>query len=49
MQQKPPIQNTFVSLGEFDIKSGDIVSIVVSTEAAGGFAHADAVQILPIK
>ncbi len=49
MQQKPPIKNTFVSLGEFDVKKGETLSIVVSTEAAGGFAHADAVQILPKK
>jgi hypothetical protein len=49
MQLKAPIKDAFVSLGEFNIKNGDEISIVVSTEAAGGLAHADAVHILPIK
>ncbi len=49
MTEKAAIANAFVSLGEFSVKSGDIVSVVQSTDRAGGIVHADAVQILTAK
>jgi hypothetical protein len=49
MRQKPPLKDGFVSLGQFDLQKGDHVSVTLSTEGAGGFVHADAVQIVPIK
>jgi hypothetical protein len=47
MQAKPAIDGTFVTLGEFSAKAGDVVSVTLSTENAGGNVHADALQILP--
>ena len=47
MKEKAAIDNAFVSLGTFRVNAGDTVSITLSTEKAGGFVHADAVQILP--
>ena len=47
MKKKEPIENAFVSLGTFDVRAGDTISIIQSTEKAGGIVHADAVQILP--
>ena len=49
MKEKATIANAFVSLGEFDVKLGDTISVVQSTEKAGGFVHADAIQILSAK
>ena len=47
MKKKPPIDDGFISLGQFDLLAGEVVVVRVSTEGAGGNAHADAVQILP--
>jgi FAD dependent oxidoreductase len=49
MRQKPPLPHSFLSLGEFDVKKGDAVSVTIGTNNAGGFAHADAIQIVPVK
>ncbi len=49
MRQTPPIDEGFLSLGKFDLKAGETVSVIVSAENAGGNAHADAVQFLPAK
>ncbi len=46
MREKAAIDNAFVSLGVFNAKAGDVISIVQSTDKAGGIVHADAVQIL---
>ena len=48
MRETPPIDDGFLSLGEFDLKAGEMVSVTVSAENAGGNAHADAVQFLPV-
>jgi hypothetical protein len=49
MRQKPPLENGFISLGEYAVKKGDKVAVTVSTDAAGGNAHVDAIQIVPAK
>ena len=49
MKERATIASAFVSLGEFEVREGDTISVVQSTEKAGGFVHADAVQILPVK
>ncbi|WP_197444405.1 FAD-dependent oxidoreductase [Maioricimonas rarisocia] len=49
MQQEPPVENGWISLGTYDLRKSDRVSVTVSTEDAGGNAHADAVQLLPVK
>ena len=46
MTEKAAIDNAFVSLGVFNAKAGDMISVVQSTEKAGGIVHADAIQIL---
>ncbi len=49
MRQKPALKSGFTSLGQYDLKKGDRVSVLLTTEGAGGFVHADAVQIAPVK
>jgi len=49
MRQKPRINDGFISLGEFALAKGDKVAVILTTESAGGFVHADAVQIVPVK
>lgn len=48
MQEKPPIDDGFISLGVFAFKAGQSVAVTVSTKDAGGNAHADAVQVVPV-
>jgi hypothetical protein len=47
MTKVPPIDETFVSLGSLNLAKGESVTVTISTEDAGGNAHADAIQILP--
>lgn len=47
MRKPAPLDNGFVSLGKYSLKKGEPVSVIISTENAGGNAHADAIQILP--
>lgn len=49
MRQPPPLPNGFISLGAFELKQGESVSVTIAAKDAGGFAHADAVQVLPAK
>ena len=49
MRQMPPLKDGFVSLGKFSVAKGDKVAVELRTENAGGFVHADAVQIVPVK
>jgi hypothetical protein len=49
MRRKPPLKQGFVSLGQFALVKGDRVSVLLTTEGAEGFVHADAVQIVPVK
>lgn len=47
MRQAPPLENSFFSLGTFELQAGEEVAVVVATDDARGIAHADAVQVLP--
>ncbi len=49
MQKQPTGDDTFVSLGKFDLKAGDSVTVTLTTKNAKGNVHADAIQILPMK
>jgi hypothetical protein len=49
MRQKPPLKDGFISLGQFALNKGDRVSVLLTTDGAEGFVHADAVQIVPVK
>jgi hypothetical protein len=44
MQEAAP-ENGFSPLGQFLLAKGDTVSVTLGTDNAGGFVHADAVQI----
>ncbi len=46
--QKPPQEHGFVSLGHFVLKEGETISVVLTTDNAGGNVHADAVQIVRV-
>ncbi|XZE32090.1 FAD-dependent oxidoreductase [Pirellulaceae bacterium SH501] len=45
--RKAPDSDGFVTVGTVRLQSGDLLSVTLSSEQAGGFVHADAVQILP--
>lgn len=47
MQQAPPLEHGFISLGYVELQAGQSSDVVLSTAGAGGFVHADAVQWLP--
>lgn len=49
MQAKPTLKNGFLSLGQFDLEKGSRVTITIGTQGAQGLAHADAIQIVPVK
>lgn len=46
MTKAPPIEGAFVSLGQFEFNKGDKLSVTLATDDAGGYVHADAVQLL---
>mgnify|MGYP002623358804 CR=1 FL=1 len=48
MKDDPPLKDGFISLGKFDLPKGARISVEVTTEKAGGYVHADAVQILQV-
>ncbi len=47
MRQAPPLEHGFISLGHVELDAGASCVVTISTEDAGGLAHADAVQWLP--
>lgn len=49
MKQTPPVKGIAISLGKVELKAGQSCIVTVSTERAGGFVHADAVQLLPVE
>jgi hypothetical protein len=49
MRKAPPLENGFISVGTYDLKQGETVTVTISAKNAGGFVHADAVQVLPAK
>ena len=48
MRKKAPLPNGLVSLSEVSGKKGDVGSVTLTTDDAGGYVHADAVQVLEI-
>lgn len=46
MNERPPLEDGFISLGTFVLKKGEAAAVVVSTEDAQGTVHADAIQVL---
>ena len=49
MKDAPPLKDSFISLGQFDVQKDDEISVTIGTRNAGGNAHADAVQIVRVK
>ena len=49
MREAAPLPDGFISLGEFNFKTGQAAAVVIATDDAGGTVHADAIQILPAK
>ena len=47
MREEPPLEQAFISLGEFELAEGEKGAVTLTTEGAGGFVHADAIQVLP--
>ena len=47
MREPPPLDQGFVSLGQFDFRPDAPAAVEIGTKDAGGNAHADAVQFLP--
>lgn len=46
MKDPPPLENGFILLGEVELAAGESCLVSVSSEGAGGFVHADAIQLL---
>ncbi|MDP6444443.1 MAG: FAD-dependent oxidoreductase [Pirellulaceae bacterium] len=46
--RRPPAKDGFFSLGRFGLKKGETISVVLTTAQAGGYVHADAVQIVRV-
>ncbi|MBC8355730.1 MAG: FAD-dependent oxidoreductase [Planctomycetes bacterium] len=49
MSEPAPLEHGFISLGTVTLKANEFCRVTVSSEGAGGFAHADSVQLLPVK
>jgi hypothetical protein len=47
MRQRPPIDDGFGSAGRLTLQKGEKCVVVIGTDGAGGFAHADAVLLVP--
>ena len=47
-REAAPLANSFISVGQFELKDKESAAVVISTEGAGGIVHADAVQIVPV-
>ena len=49
MTKPAPIDGKLFPLGKIEAKAGSPISVTLSSQGAGGNAHADAVQFLPAK
>jgi hypothetical protein len=49
MREAAPLDSGFVSLGRFTFRAAEAGAVTVGTDGAGGNAHADAIQVLPVK
>ena len=48
MQEPAHLKDDFTSVGSYKFEAGDRVEVTISAQGAGGHAHADAVQLLPL-
>jgi hypothetical protein len=48
MREPPPLDQGFISLGQFDFRPDAPAAVEIGTKDAGGNAHADAIQVLPV-
>jgi hypothetical protein len=46
MKEKPPFPNGFIKITQLELKQDEAIAVTISTDDAGGNAHADAVQLL---
>jgi hypothetical protein len=46
-QKRPPVSDTFVSLGTFEFEKGKSAKVVISNEGADGYVVIDAIVFLP--
>lgn len=49
MTRQPPIDESFISLGQMDLKKDQTVAVEVLSDGAGGNVHADAIQVLRVE
>ncbi len=49
MRNPPPLEFGFISLGKVKLAAEATCQVTISTTGAGGNAHADAVQLLPVE
>ncbi|MEX0866174.1 MAG: FAD-dependent oxidoreductase [Pirellulales bacterium] len=49
MTKQPPIDESFISLGQMDLKKDQTVAVEVLSDGAGGNVHADAIQVLRVE
>jgi FAD dependent oxidoreductase/NAD(P)-binding Rossmann-like domain len=49
MTQPAPLDSDFISLGTLNLKQGDSGFVELVVRDAGGFVHADAIQLLPLQ
>lgn len=47
MRDKPPLANGFIAIGQIEGARDSKGSVTLNTQGAGGFVHADAIQIVP--
>lgn len=47
MREPAPLEHGFTSLGTVTLQQGELCSVLLSTDGAGGMVHADAIQLLP--
>lgn len=48
MTQPAPLKHGFISLGEFQLKQGEVARVEVSARQAQGNAHIDAIQVVEV-
>jgi hypothetical protein len=48
MRKPPPDKNGFFSLGIYELAKAEPIVLTISSKGAGGNAHVDAAQLLPI-
>lgn len=49
MRKPAPLKDHFISLGEYDLRKGEEVTVELRAADAMGNVHADAIQVLPVK